>query len=739
MNTHPSDYYIELLKKIKGHVVSNPYDAESYIDKLKQDPCYHDDQGFKLIVWSVEAMMFAMQAKYKPALQLIQKTISRAQLSEYWHTLSSSYNIMGKIYAAIDLIDKSLEAYQAALRVEDMHDINYISNVAYNNIGALYENIGAHDKSIYYYQQAFDRMLVKEESAKVSSSFIMFIAANLCIQYSLVEKLGDASYYHNYICDVNDGALDILTNCLICEAKMVYAASFGDMNDAVDYFAQACQMGIESRDMQTVIDITKHFCSFERLSELSYQSYIHYILKLDLFNIGMGHFGDLLVIYNFILNYYRHENDQVSIERVYQTILALAQSHSKQVKQQHLDSMEMRFDAEETKKNNAIIAEQNKQLYHLNEQLNINKEALQNAYNRIQLISQIGQRITSSLDLLEVVELFYESVRSKMPVTIFLLMTPQESDEALETIYYYENDQINDNLTIDLKRGNSMAAYVYNHDTRFYSADLANDPEFADWPSVSKNERGIQSLIYLPLKYEGHVMGVFSIQSIERDAFSFDDLNFIESLLPYLTIAINNATRSKALTHEIESHKKTQEQLRRLNDSLRDLSSIDGLTQVLNRRAFESRGSQLMKKAIDNNWAANVFMIDIDYFKIYNDTYGHLKGDEALVRVAKKINTAFNGENAIFARFGGEEFIAMSISVDATKVKRLAEQIRVSVADLKIANAHTPSGYLTISIGLAVMYPSDVVDKSVLMREADNCLYKAKDSGRNKVMHCWLE
>lgn len=739
MSTYSSDYYLELLNDIKGHVLKNPKGAERYIDQLKLDPRYDGDEGFKLIVWNVEAMAFAMQAKYKSALQLMHKTIQRAQAGEYWYTLSSAYNIIGKIYSSIDLIDKSLESYQLVLRVEDLHDIDYIGNIAYNNIGALYDNIGAHHKSIFYYQRAFERIQQKNKSSEKDPSFTFFIAANLCIQYSLIESVNEAGFYHDYISQVCDADIDILTNCLIHEAKMIYAAYFGSIDDALGCFVKARQLGLEARDLQTVIDITKHFCNFKRLSELSYDRYIHYILDLDIFPLNTGHFGDLLVIYHFALNYYRHEDDQASIEQINKRILALAQAHSKQVKQQHLDSMEVRFDAEETKKTNALIAEQNKQLYHLNEQLNINKEALENAYNRIQLISQIGQRITSSLDFLEVVELFYESIRAKMPVTSFLLLTPQQAGEALEMVAYYEHDQLQDNFTIDLKRENSMAAHVYNHGTRVYSVDLSNDPEFATKSLESKNERGIQSLLYLPLKYEDHVTGVFSIQSIERDAFNADDVNFIESLLPYLAIAINNATRSKALTHEIESHKKTQEQLRLLNDSLRDLSSIDGLTQVLNRRAFESRCMTLMQKAIDNNWTANIFMMDIDYFKVYNDTYGHLKGDEALVKVAKKINSAFNGDNAVFARFGGEEFIGMCISDDADKVKRLAEQIRVAVADLKIANAHTPSGYLTISIGLAVMYPSDVIDKFDLMREADSCLYKAKDSGRNKVMSCWLE
>jgi diguanylate cyclase (GGDEF)-like protein len=162
------------------------------------------------------------------------------------------------------------------------------------------------------------------------------------------------------------------------------------------------------------------------------------------------------------------------------------------------------------------------------------------------------------------------------------------------------------------------------------------------------------------------------------------------------------------------------------------LSYIDDLTGIYNHRFFIEQLTLEVERQKRYSTPLSLLMIDIDYFKHYNDTNGHLAGDEALRNIAMLIQQGVR-QTDIVARYGGEEFSAILINSEKEDAKKIAERVREIVAETRFPNENfQPNGDLTVSIGVGTFSPS-ISTLTDLIREADNALYRAKGAGRNRV------
>ncbi len=165
------------------------------------------------------------------------------------------------------------------------------------------------------------------------------------------------------------------------------------------------------------------------------------------------------------------------------------------------------------------------------------------------------------------------------------------------------------------------------------------------------------------------------------------------------------------------------------------LALTDGLTGVYNHRYFQERLASTMRRAEREHLEVSLLMVDIDFFKKYNDTNGHVAGDIALREVASTLARHLTG-NDVLARYGGEEFTLILWEISKAGALDFAERLRAEVEGLPIANEQSmPGGSLTISIGVAT-YPDDASDRGGLIDWADLSLYLAKTGGRNRVASC---
>lgn len=178
---------------------------------------------------------------------------------------------------------------------------------------------------------------------------------------------------------------------------------------------------------------------------------------------------------------------------------------------------------------------------------------------------------------------------------------------------------------------------------------------------------------------------------------------------------------------------KERAQLERANQELNFLSSVDGLTGIPNRRCFDQFLSQLWSLATRNGEPIALIMCDIDFFKAYNDTYGHLQGDECLKKVAFALKDSLKRQVDFVARYGGEEFVVVLSNTDVEGASNVAETLRTNVENLAIPHRLSPiTPKVTISLGVAIGYANSAVLPQTLIEAADNALYQAKQDGRNR-------
>ncbi|MBA5640306.1 diguanylate cyclase [Duganella sp. LX20W] len=175
-------------------------------------------------------------------------------------------------------------------------------------------------------------------------------------------------------------------------------------------------------------------------------------------------------------------------------------------------------------------------------------------------------------------------------------------------------------------------------------------------------------------------------------------------------------------------------ELEESNRKLAALSTTDGLTGVRNRRGFDEALAAEWRRAARTGQSLALSMLDVDHFKKYNDHYGHLAGDACLQKVATLITAHGRRTSDLVARYGGEEFALLAAATDATDAFGIAEAICAELARLRLPHDGSPFGTVTISVGVAVMVPTEGTTPDMLVRMADRALYRAKEKGRNMAL-----
>lgn len=179
----------------------------------------------------------------------------------------------------------------------------------------------------------------------------------------------------------------------------------------------------------------------------------------------------------------------------------------------------------------------------------------------------------------------------------------------------------------------------------------------------------------------------------------------------------------------------TNSQLITASEIFRNISIRDALTGIPNRRFFDRYIDIVWKQSMSSLQPVSLMLVDVDYFKLYNDTYGHRAGDDCLRAVATTLSHSLAGFGYIIARYGGEEFAAILPDTDSARAVELAEDVRRSVSDLEIEHgAPDAGGRVTISLGVATGVPGLLHGPSNLIEKADRALYRAKKDGRNRVV-----
>ena len=233
---------------------------------------------------------------------------------------------------------------------------------------------------------------------------------------------------------------------------------------------------------------------------------------------------------------------------------------------------------------------------------------------------------------------------------------------------------------------------------------------------VSQSQSGIDhEADYRALTKDGNYIWIRDVVHVVRNA-----AGDVEALVGFM--------------FDISERKKNEDELLRLQRELEELSYRDGLTGVPNRRMLDVVLEREWANARRSGRPISLVMLDIDFFKEYNDYYGHLAGDECLKRVAAVLGKAAIRPRDFVARFGGEEFVLVLPETDASAAERVAERCRCLVLEELIPHQRSKADpYLTISLGVGTVVPKAEDDPTAFVDAVDKMLYRAKQRGRNCV------
>lgn len=329
----------------------------------------------------------------------------------------------------------------------------------------------------------------------------------------------------------------------------------------------------------------------------------------------------------------------------------------------------------------------------------ISEKQFSNSLSAVKRFSDLVRQ-ASSED--EAYEILFDMLKKKSGITQIIVMKKEYNSKHL-TVYKAMNEDkpqlIKNKMTIEdncwaIKTGKEFVDNGGNND--FHCKDFYSESE---------------SYICLPIILGGMVSGVIQIQSDKKNFFSNALISEIKVYIDNITPVISNL---------------------RLLESLNNMASVDTLTKIYNRRYLDKYLKEQIEASKENNLHLSVIMIDIDYFKRFNDTYGHDAGDYVLMHFADTLK--FNvREDDVVSRYGGEEFVVVLPRTDLRGAYRVAEKLRKKVEEMSLTainNDNPPQ--ITCSLGISA-YPIHGNNIDKLIGSADKALYKAKNLGRNRT------
>lgn len=335
--------------------------------------------------------------------------------------------------------------------------------------------------------------------------------------------------------------------------------------------------------------------------------------------------------------------------------------------------------------------------------------SLEQLVRNLSLIYEIGQEVNSIIDLDKLYANVTETLKKYLKIHEFAILIYDDKGEELHVKAAYGFKDQDAVFHTTFRKGEGVTGLVAETGKKIYTKDTSHDERFLHYkgekPAVAS------SFLSVPLTYKDEVMGVINFARRGVGSFTFHDVKMLEQVAGQVALALANA---------------------RLYTRTRELSVMDELTGINNRRHFHQMLQMEWKRAVRFKRNISLIMVDVDHFKSYNDTFGHLQGDEVLKKIGMLLKKNLREVDTV-ARFGGEEFVLLLPDTDKRGAVAVAEKVRMLVeAHVFATDDQTKTRQITISSGIAT-YPDDVAEMDDLIDHADIALYRAKEGGRNRT------
>lgn len=333
---------------------------------------------------------------------------------------------------------------------------------------------------------------------------------------------------------------------------------------------------------------------------------------------------------------------------------------------------------------------------------------LRSQNEELETLREVAQVLNASLNLEETISRIFEQTQRVIPFDTATVQLLDQGQLRVIGGYGFRDIEPIMQLRFAYPEDGSLSTKAIDSRRPIMSLDVTRDfPAF-----VQPDEKmPIYSWIGIPLVRHGEVIGLLAADAMRRNAYEANHLNLAATVADHVAVALENA---------------------RLHDETFRMAMSDDLTRVGSRRRFDLEGRLVIENARRTHQPVTVLMIDIDRFKVVNDTWGHPTGDIILKRIAETCSATLRSSD-VLARYGGEEFVILLTNTDSSEGMITAERIRATIEELdnpEIGRA------VTVSIGLACAVPDADLALEDLVACADRALYEAKEAGRNRAIAC---
>jgi len=649
-----------------------------------------------------------------PALRSFQQALDSYTDLDDSLGIIKTLNAFGTAYFNLGRYDRAMDFYTRSLEDARKAGNRWREAVTLSNIGEVCLDLGEHKEALDYFLRAYETIPDDSESELVSN-----ILLNIGTTFRRMENWVLAKEFTEKalaICQESQN-LQLSAQCWLSLGRIACASD--ERKAAEGHFLKALdaveRLKNEKVKAETLLELgtvqvleSRPSKALERYNAaLASAEHIGSKALINQAYERLSEAYELLKDYRTALDYYRR---YARYERE-----VLSEDTTRKIK-----NVTVQYEVEKSR--------QEAEIYRLrNYELRQKTEELEEANRQILSISELGRRITSSLDFDNIISTLYESLKSHMDVTVFGIALHDEVDDTLEWRVFMENGKRLHRPIKKLEYGKSFAAWCVQNRKSIFVTDAEKDSEKYVPEGRTSLGKPAVGLIFVPLLIEERVIGILTIQSYEKDSYTESHRILLEALSPYLAIAIENSLihdRVEELNRSIIGEKEELEQAAMRSSHL---ANHDALTGLPNRRLL----FELLQKSFDiasrSHTKVGVIYMDLDNFKPINDRFGHLAGDSALITISARLRSILRASDTV-ARVGGDEFIAVLTNIHDREAIELAAQKILEECSRPIP-LDSEECTVGVSMGIAV-YPDDGEVIADLVNRSDTAMYRIKHEGK---------
>lgn len=349
------------------------------------------------------------------------------------------------------------------------------------------------------------------------------------------------------------------------------------------------------------------------------------------------------------------------------------------------------------------------------------REAKQAALDRLNLLGSIGKRIGATFDIYSIGKIVFSYYKKSARESPFGIAVRDLDTGELKYGYIYTGERELRGREGNLLESSVVREVVSSGEVVVLKGRDEHLARKGELETVKVSAGEVASSLYYPIKFSGEVLGLMVIEGRRMEFVDGLAIGAVESLVSLLGIALNNSLKAK----ELEKAKTKFEKL----------SLTDELTKLPNRRAFYEKFLVQWNKGVEKRRKLGIIIIDLDYFKQVNDSFGHLEGDRVLMEISRILRSyeRYGDRSGLFGRYGGDEFIGGFSGYTSCELVELAEEIRGRAKRIKYPEKVGGYSHLSLSIGVYQGDPCSFKALREFIGEADRAMYSAKRKGRNQT------